>query len=157
MLRQYNGPSYKGGFNPLYVGTIPIGAVFYLQDPHVLRRGEAAIRRNPWMVIAWLPRRIEAWGRDKNGNWTIPTYVASNMDEALVQSLRDGRITRIRYHVLKLHEELGLYRDPYNYPDSPDLKLYCRMKDLPEDHFDRAEAAFYRKFKLKKGVVGYVV
>ena len=32
MLRQYHAPRRQGGDNPLGVGTIALGAVFYLQD-----------------------------------------------------------------------------------------------------------------------------
>ena len=56
MFRQYFAQTCRGGFNPLRVGVIPSGAIFYLQDDRWWRdryRG-APICRAPWIVEAFL-------------------------------------------------------------------------------------------------------
>ena len=56
MIRQYKAQRFKGGQNPLRIGVIPVGAIFYLQDDHWWReryRGKP-ICREPWIVTAFL-------------------------------------------------------------------------------------------------------
>lgn len=54
MMRQYGAQRCRGGDNPLRVGTIAVGSVFYLQDQGYFRAryGEAPICRAPWIVEA---------------------------------------------------------------------------------------------------------
>lgn len=125
MLRQYNAPHQQGGHNPLGVGVIPTGAIFYLQDDHVLRRGDKPICRAPWQVVGWLPRRIEATRRSEDGKWR-PSFNSRPMTTAIVKSLRDGRTAYVSAHMLEVHEDIGLRADPSDYPDKPNLDLWRR-------------------------------
>ena len=86
MLRQYHAPRRLGGDNPLGVGTVALGAVFYLQDDghdHAARRDPATGR---WLSLA----------------------VANRTDLALVRSLHDGRRATVAIRTLQLHEDEGL-------------------------------------------------
>lgn len=56
MIRQYFAHRRRGGCNPLGVGVIPVGAIFFIQDDGWWRdryRG-APICRDPWIVEAFL-------------------------------------------------------------------------------------------------------
>ena len=116
MLRQYHAPRRLGGDNPLGVGTVAIGAVFYLQDDGHWRhryRG-VAVCRAPWIVEAFLHGHYHAARRDPaTGHW-LSLAVANRTDLALVRSLRDGRRTTVAIRTLQLHEDEGL-----GWPDNP--------------------------------------
>ena len=116
MLRQYHAPRRQGGDNPLGVGTIALGSVFYLQDDGHWRarfRGGASCRA-PWIVEAFLNGQYHAARRDPDtGHW-LSVYVANRTDLALVRSLRDGRRRTVAIRVLQLHEDEGL-----GWPDNP--------------------------------------
>ena len=92
MIRHY-AQRCRGGDNPLRVGVIPSGAVFYLQDECWWRdrfRG-APICRNPWIVEGFLNGVICAARRNRDtGHWDNVT-MAGRSDMAIVRSLRDGR------------------------------------------------------------------
>jgi hypothetical protein len=126
MLRQYNAQTARGGDNPLRVGTIPIGAIFYIQNEDWWRdryRGRP-ICRNPWIVEGFIPDTMGAGRRDPDtGRW-ISIRVARS-DIAIVRSLRDGRRTRVLIRVLQAHEEEGLAVE-CGYPTLPDLRHYKR-------------------------------
>ena len=73
MIRQYHAQRRRGGPNPLGVGVIPVGAIFYIQDEGWWRdryRG-AATCRNPWIVEAFLNGTIGAARRNRQ---TGPTW-----------------------------------------------------------------------------------
>ncbi|USQ74104.1 hypothetical protein NF552_22115 (plasmid) [Roseomonas mucosa] len=110
MLRQYHAPRRLGGDNPLGVGTVALGAVFYLQDDSHWRdrtRG-AAICRAPWIVEAFLNGHYHAARRDPaTGHW-LSIAVANRTDLALVRSLRDGRRATVAIRTLQLHDDEGL-------------------------------------------------
>ena len=110
MLRQYHAPRRQGGDNPLGVGPIAIGSVFYLQDDGYWRarfRG-AAICRAPWIVEAFLNGQYHAARRDPvTGHW-LSIYAANRTDLALVRSLHDGRRATVAIRTLQLHEDEGL-------------------------------------------------
>lgn len=125
MLRQYNAQRQMGGHNPLGVGIIPTGAIFYLQDDQLLRRGDKPICRTPWQVVGWLPRRIEASRRSDDGQW-LPSFNSRPMSTAIVKSLRDGRTAHVSAHALEVHEDFGLRIDGCDYPDKPNLDLWRR-------------------------------
>ena len=123
MLRQYHAPRRQGGDNPLGVGTVVLGAVFYLQDDGHWRarfRG-GAICRAPWIVEAFLNGQYHAARCDPDtGHW-LSVYVANRTDLALVRSLRDGRRRTVAIRVLQLHEDEGLGLPDNRYPALPTL------------------------------------
>lgn len=129
MIRQYFAHRRRGGCNPLGIGVISVGAVFYIQDEgwwRVRYRG-APICRNPCMVEGFFNGILAAVRRNpRTGLWQN-AYLAGRSDMALVRSLRDGRRTRIAVRILILHEEHGLAAEPCGYPDIPNMKFYrCR-------------------------------
>ncbi len=57
MMRQYyNTQRCRGGNNPLRVGVLAVGAVFYIQDENYVRsrHGEAAICRARAVQRCWM-------------------------------------------------------------------------------------------------------
>ena len=126
MIREYHAQRRRGGLNPLGVGVIPVGAIFYLQNDGWWRdryRG-APVCRNPWLVEAFLNGTIGAARRNREtGRWE-DVYAVGRSDMALVRSLRDGRRRQVAVRTLILHEEHGLAVEPCGYPDLPDLRLW---------------------------------
>lgn len=110
MIRQYKAQRFKGGQNPLRIGVISVGAVFYLQDDWWWReryRGKP-ICREPWIVTAFLNGTMGASRRNREtGHWES-TYISGRSDTALVRSLRDGRLQRVAVRTLILHDDEGL-------------------------------------------------
>ena len=128
MIRQYfaHRRRGRGGCNPLGVGVIPVGAIFYIQNEGWWRdryRG-APICRNPWMVEAFLNGTLAAARRNPETGMWQDLYLAGRSDTALVRSLRDGRRYRIAVRVLILHAEHSLAAQPCAYPDLPSLRRY---------------------------------
>ena len=126
MIRQYRSQRRRGGDNPLGVGTIPVGAIFYIQEDGWWRdryRGKP-ICRNPWMVVAFLNGTIAAARRNRDTGLWEDAYMAGRSDMAVVRSLRDGRRQQIAVRVLIQHEEHGLQAAPVGYPDLPDMRLW---------------------------------
>jgi len=121
MIRQYLAQRCRGGDNPLRVGVIPTGAIFYIQDDHWWRdryRGRP-ICREPWIVEAFLNGTVGAGRRSsKTGVWES-VFVAGRSDMAVLRSLRTGRLRQIAIRLLILHEDEGLRRDEVSYPDLP--------------------------------------
>ena len=121
MIRQYHAQRRQGGNNPLGVGIIPVGAIFYLQDQGWWRdryRGRP-ICRNPWIVEAFLNGTLAAAHRNRDTDQWEDVYMTRRSDTAIVRSLRDGRGCEVAVRILILHEEEGLRRDPATYPDFP--------------------------------------
>ena len=126
MIRQYHAQRRRGGPNPLGVGVIPAGAIFYLQDEGWWRdrcRG-APICRNPWIVEAFLNGTIGAARRNRQTGLWEDVYAAGRSEMALVRSLRDGRRRQVAVRTLILHEEHGLSVGPCSYPDLPDMRWW---------------------------------
>ncbi|MEO8715413.1 MAG: hypothetical protein ABI369_10400, partial [Acetobacteraceae bacterium] len=124
LIRQYGALRCRGGDNPLRVGTIPVGAIFYIQDDGWWRdryRGPP-ICRNPWIVEAFLNGMIHASRRNRDTGLRESTYAARRSDMAVVRSLRDGRRRRIAVRALVLHENEGLAAAPVGYPDLPNMR-----------------------------------
>ena len=121
MLRQYHAQRRRGGDNPLGVGTVALGSVFYLQDDGHWRarfRG-AAVCRAPWIVEAFLNGQYHAARRDPaTGRW-LSVYAGNRTDLALVRSLRDGRRSAVAIRLLQLHEDEGLGRPDNRSPTLP--------------------------------------
>ena len=129
MNRQYRAQRRQGGANPLGVGIIAAGSIFYLQDETFFRgchRGHA-ICRNPWLVEAFLNGTVAAGRKNPStGRWE-DVYVAGRADMAVLRSLRDGKRRQVAIRILILHDDLGLFPEPSSYPSLPDLRLYrCR-------------------------------
>ena len=121
MLRQYHASRRQGGHNPLGMGVIPAGAIFYLQDDGWWRdrfRG-APLCREPWIVESFLNGTLSAARRNaETGRWE-DLYMARRSDMAVVRSLRNGRRQRVAVRLLILHEDEGLRRDEATYPSLP--------------------------------------
>lgn len=142
MMRQYGASRWQGGDNPLRVGTVAVGTVFYIQDWSFFhaRHGEAAVCRNPWMVEAFLNGTVGASRRNRDTGLWESTYRSGRSDMAVVRSLRDGRRQHVAVRVLALHEELGLARGDAPYPTLPDLRFYHHRRCVtrPGPALDRA-------------------
>ena len=127
MIRQYGAGQRQGGHNPLGVGMIPAGAIFYLQDEDWWRnryRGEA-LCRDPWIVEAFLNGVMHAARRNRHTGAWEDIYLSGRSDMAVMRSLSDGRRRRVAVRTLILHEEHGLTKGPAGYPTMPDLRMYC--------------------------------
>ena len=86
MLRQYHAQRRQGGDNPLGVGTIALGSIFYLQDDGYWRArfGRAAVCRTPWIVESFLNGQYHAARRDPaTGHW-LSVYAANRTDLAVM-------------------------------------------------------------------------
>ena len=129
MMRQYGASPHRGGTNPLGVGVIAVGALYFLQDESYFRdrHGGRAVCKAPWQVEAFLNGMMHASRRNcDTGQWES-TYVSGRSDMAVVRSLRDGRRRTIAVRLLILHDELGLTKGITGYPSMPDMRLYrCR-------------------------------
>jgi len=132
VIRQYFAYRRRGGRNPLGVGVIPVGAIFYIQDEGWWRdryRG-APVCRNPWIVEAFLNGTLAAAHRNADsGRWEDAT-MARRADTAIVRSLRDGRRRTIAVRILVIHEDMGLRQDPATYPDLPNASCGTRPARL---------------------------
>jgi hypothetical protein len=128
MIRQYKAYRRRGGYNPLGVGVIAIGSIYYLQDRGFFhdRFGGHAICRNPWIVEGFLNGVCAAARRNREtGRWEDVT-VSGRSDTAVVRSLRDGRRCAVAVRILELHDDLGLTMQATTYPSLPDLSLHRR-------------------------------
>lgn len=127
MIRQYFAQRHQGGDNPLRVGVIATGSIYYLQDQGYFRPyGDAAVCRDPWIVEGFLNGTVSAARRSPStGRWEDVHY-AGRSDMALVRSLRTGRRRQVAVRTLIVHDELGLTREPTRYPSLPDMRLYRR-------------------------------
>jgi hypothetical protein len=126
MIRQYWAHRRRGGVNPLGVGVVATGSIYYLQDRDFFhdRFGGRAICRNPWIVESFLNGTCAAARRNREtGRWEDVT-ISGRSDTAVVRSLRDGRQRTVAVRVLELHDDLGLTMQPTTYPSAPDLSLY---------------------------------
>lgn len=133
MMRQYGAQRCRGGDNPLRVGTIAVGSVFYLQGQAYFRAryGEAPVCRAPWIVEAYLNGVVHATRRDPDTGLWRSSYWSGRSDTAVVRSLRDGRRQTISVHMLQVHEDRGLCRGFSAYPSLPDLRFYRRRSRRP--------------------------
>ena len=128
MIRQYYAQRCRGGDNPLRVGVIPAGAIFYIQDESWWRdrfRGRP-ICREPWIVESFLNGVIAAARRDPATGLWLDLYAAGRSDMAVIRSLRNNRHRHIAVRTLILHEDEGLRRDAATYPSLPNL-TYCQQ------------------------------
>ena len=135
MIRQYHAQRARGGDNPLRVGTIPVGAILYLQDEGFFRDrlGGVGVCRTPWMVEGFLNGTMGAARRNRDtGHWE-DAYRSHRSDMALVRSLRDRRVVRrVAVRTLQLHEEQGLWKEMPGYPTLPDVARFRSRRDRHE-------------------------
>ena len=65
MIRQYYAHRFSRSTGPkeLYVGTINVGTIVYIQDGVRPMRGlpQRIICREPWIVEGWIPRDYAKW------------------------------------------------------------------------------------------------
>lgn len=126
MIRQYGAQRCMGGYNPLRVGVIPVGAIFYVQDDGWWRgrSRDKPVCCAPWIVEGFFNGTMGAARRNRDtGHWES-VYLSGRSDVALIRSLRDGRRQRIAIRTLIFHEDEGLRRDEASYPTRPALHLY---------------------------------
>ena len=140
MMRQYGASPRRGGTNPLGVGVIAVGSLYFLQDEGYFRdhHGGRAVCKAPWQVEAFLNGMMNASRRDRaTGHWES-TFVSGRSDMAVVRSLRDGRRRTVAVRLLILHDELGLTKGITGYPAMPDMRLYRCRPVQPTKHVARA-------------------
>ena len=126
MIRQYYAQRCRGGDNPLRVGVIPVGAIFYVQEDCWWRdrfRGRP-VCREPWIVEAFLNGTIGAGRRNRETGLWESVFIAGRSDTAVIRSLRTGRRRPIAVRVLILHEDEGLQRDETMRGKSRDAELH---------------------------------
>jgi len=131
MLRQYGAQRCRGGDNPLRVGVVAVGSLFYLQDEDFFRDryGGRAVCRDPVQVLGFENGLLHAARRDpETGLWRSSPW-SGRSDMAVVRSLRDGRQRSVSVRLLILHDDLGLTKGTTTYPTLPDLRFYrCRSR-----------------------------
>ncbi len=107
MFRQYYAHRFTSMFPPMpkkvgrktvyysdprdrKIGTIPVGTIVYIQDGvrplHGLTRD--IVRREPWIVEAWLPRDYAKWDSSTR---TFRSVRIAGGHLAIVRSLRNRR------------------------------------------------------------------
>ena len=124
MMRQYRAQRCRGGVNPLGVGVIAVGSIYYVQDHGRFdsRYGGNAVCRVPYIVEAFLNGTCGAARRNRETGLWESAYRSGRSDFALVRSLRDRRVVRrVWVHLLIVHDDLGLWKQPTRYPTLPDL------------------------------------
>ena len=125
-MRQYGAHRRMGGHNPLGVGVIAVGSIFYLQDRAFFsnRFGGQAVCRTPWQVQGFLNGVLHAARRNRDTGLWEDRYRSGRSDMAAVRSLRDGRRQTVAVRLLVLHDDLGLSKGIAAYPTLPDLRLH---------------------------------
>jgi hypothetical protein len=124
MIRQYYAQRCRGGYNPLRIGVIPCGAIFYVQSDSWWRdhyRGRP-ICREPWIVEAFLNGTIGAGRRNRDTGLWEAVYISGRSDMAVIRSVRTGRRRQIAVRLLVLHEDMGLGADAETCPTLPAIK-----------------------------------
>ena len=127
MIRQYDAQRARGGDNPLRVGVIAVGSIYYIQSEGFFRDrwSGRAVCRCPWQVEGFLNGIMGAARRNRETGVWEDAYRSGRSDMALVRSLRDRRIVRqVLVHTLIVHDDLGLSKGPTTYPTLPDLRCF---------------------------------
>ncbi len=124
MIRQYGAQRSRGGDNPLRVGVVAAGSIFYLQDEAFFRdrHGGTAVCRTPWIVEGFLNGTMGAARRNRDtGRWE-DVFLSGRSDMALLRSLRDRRqLRQVAVRTLILHDDLGLPKGTTTTPTLPDV------------------------------------
>jgi hypothetical protein len=87
MFRQYFAQRCQGGANPLRVGVIAVGSIYYLQDQSFFRdrHGGRPVCRAPWIVESFLNGQYHASRRDPaTGRW-LSSFVSGRSDMGSVR------------------------------------------------------------------------
>jgi hypothetical protein len=90
------------------IGTIPVGTIVYIQDGVRPLQGltKEIVRREPWMVEAWLPRDYSKWD---DSTRSFKTVRGSGGHLAIVRSLRDrNRVQSVADWILLACIDSGL-------------------------------------------------
>lgn len=128
MIRQYRAQTQRGGDNPLGVGIIAVGSIYYLQNEDYFRDRRYGVRPTfitPWIVEGFLNGMMGASRRNRDTGMWESTYLSGRSDMALVRSLRDRRrVEQVAVRLLILHDDLGLYGEMPHYPTLPDVRRY---------------------------------
>ncbi len=133
MIRQYFAQRCRGGHNPLRVGIIAIGAIFYIQNNGWWRdryRGKP-VCRHPWIVESFLNGTMGASRRNRETGLWESAYRSGRSDVAILRSLRDGRRQEVAVRILVLHEDEGLTAGTSDYPTLPEPRFYKREHRRP--------------------------
>jgi len=131
MMREYGASRRLGGNNPLGVGVIAVGSLYYLQDEAYFRDRYSgrAVCRNPWQLISFLNGMLHASRRNRDTGIWESSFRSGRSELAVVRSLRDGRQRTVAVRLLQLHDELGLTKGITRYPTLPDLRFHrCRPR-----------------------------
>ena len=131
MLRQYYAQRCRGGDNPLRVGVIAVGSIYYLQHQAFFhdRYGGRAVRRTPWIVEAFLNGTMAAARRNRDTGLWEDVYTIGRSDMALVRSLRDrSRVQQVAVRILVVHDDHGLWKEPTQYPTVPNAHRLQRNR-----------------------------
>lgn len=99
MMRQYYAQRARGGDNPLRIGVIAVGSIYYIQDESFFRDryGGCAVCRTPWQVEGFLNGTVGAARRNRASGLWEDAYRSGRSDMALVRSLRDRRICQLSH------------------------------------------------------------
>ena len=130
MIRQYHAQRSQGGNNPLRVGVIAAGSIYYIQDEGFFRDRYSGrpVCRTPWIVESFLNGTIGASRRNRETGLWESTYRARRSSMAVVRSLRDRRQTRIvSIHLLIVHDDLCLWKASTSYPTLPDVRRFHQL------------------------------
>ena len=142
MIRQYYASRSMGVANPLRIGVIAAGSIYYLQDGGFFSRfGARATCRDPWIVESFINGTIAAARRNKDSGMWEDVYSAGRSDAAIVRSLRSGRRVQVSVRLLILHDEIGLTKGVTDYPTRPDMRLYRQNPRPKLSHPTLARAA----------------
>jgi hypothetical protein len=130
-LCQYYAQRCRGGDNPLRVGVIAVGSIYYLQDQAFFhdRYGGRAVCRTPWIVEAFLNGTMAAARRNRDTGLWEDAYTIGRSDMALVRSLRDrSRVQQVAVRILVVHDDHGLWKEPTQYPTVPNAHRLQRNR-----------------------------
>lgn len=104
MMNQYHAQRSRSDSGSLRIGTIPVGTVLYIRDTRNLGIVPSrSIRRDPWIVTAWLNREYYPCSRKRP-----PVVYMIGGHLAVVKSLRTGAEKRVSDHILLACSDAGL-------------------------------------------------
>lgn len=126
MLHQFNTSPFRR-WNGRHVGTIPTGTIVYIQDNvRPFRFPERVSCREPWQVIAWIPRELPTFRR---GEWQAKRCAGGHL--AMVRSLRTGRVRKVADWILRACIEAGLEIEAIPY-EKATRRHYAKQQLIPE-------------------------
>lgn len=126
MFHQYGAQRFTISRSPRFadkhIGTIPVGAIVYIQDGVRPLSGlsRPVVCREPWIVEAWLPRDYSQWDSELK---QFRTVRINGGHLAQVRSLRDRRRTKqVADWILLECIDAGLEKQGFPYRRSPITK-----------------------------------